>query len=124
MNDLSEKELIDEIERLRAQLAEANDTLEAIRTGQIDALVVNDQSGHSLFTLRSADRSYRLFIEQMTEGAVTLNSDGLIIYSNSQFASLIQRPLPRVMGNYFWILSSMKTFRYTTIFFRRVGKPA
>jgi len=101
MNDLSQRELIGEIERLRAQLAEANDTLEAIRTGQIDALVVNDQSGHSLFTLRSADRSYRLFIEQMTEGAVTLNSDGLIIYSNSQFARLIQRPLPKVMGNYF-----------------------
>ena len=101
MNKLSDAELIDEIDRLRAQLAEANDTLEAIRTGQIDALVVSDHSGPSLFTLNSADRAYRLFIEQMSEGAVTLNSDGLIIYSNSQFARLVQRPLPQVMGNYF-----------------------
>jgi signal transduction histidine kinase len=101
MSELSHNELKTEIEKLRRELSEANDTLEAIRTGQVDALVVNDDSGHSLFTLRSADRAYRLFIEQMTEGAVTLNRDGLIIYSNSQFARLVEQPLPRVMGNYF-----------------------
>ncbi|MGC3947808.1 MAG: ATP-binding protein [Chryseolinea sp.] len=101
MRELSSAEQGKEIERLRAELAEASDTLEAIRTGQIDALVVNDHAGHSLFTLRSADRAYRLFIEQMTEGAVTLNNDGLIIYCNSQFSRLVGRPLTNVMGSYF-----------------------
>jgi len=98
---VTQADLMIEIDKLRAQLNEANDTLEAIRTGQIDALVVNDQSGPSLFTLRSADRAYRFFIEQMSEGAVTLNRDGLIIYSNSQFSKLIQQPLSRVTGNLF-----------------------
>jgi len=101
MNNLSQVHQNSEIERLRAELAEANDTLEAIRTGQIDALVVNGHNGHSLYTLSSADRAYRLFIEQMTEGAVTLNNEGLILYSNSQFATLVQRPLSSVMGSYF-----------------------
>ena len=101
MKKLSEPDLKDELNRLRAELAEANDTLHAIRTGQIDALIVNGESGHSVFTLKSADRAYRLFIEQMTEGAVTLNKDGLIIYSNSQFATLVEKPLTKVMGNYF-----------------------
>lgn len=101
MKKLSEPDLKDEVSRLRAELAEANDTLHAIRTGQIDALIVNGESGHSVFTLKSADRAYRLFIEQMTEGAVTLNKDGLIIYSNSQFATLVEKPLTKVMGNYF-----------------------
>lgn len=101
MRESTRTEQEDEIDRLRAELAEANDTLEAIRTGQVDALVVNDNSGHALFTLKSADRPYRLFIEQMTEGAVTLNHDGLIVYCNSQFARLVQQPLTKVMGNYF-----------------------
>jgi two-component system CheB/CheR fusion protein len=101
MKSLSVTDLQNEVERLRAELAEANDTLHAIRTGQIDALIVNDESGHSVFTLTSADRAYRLFIEQMIEGAVTLNVEGLVTYSNSQFARMVQRPLPKIMGNYF-----------------------
>ena len=90
-----------EISKLQSQLAEANDTLDAIRTGQVDALVVNGSNGHTLFTLKTADHAYRLFIEQMTEGAVTLNSSGLIIYSNSQFASMVSTPLSNVLGGDF-----------------------
>src|SRR5688572_26771046 len=90
-----------EISKLQSQLAEANDTLDAIRTGQVDALVVNGSNGHTLFTLKTADHAYRLFIEQMTEGAVTLNSSGLIIYSNSQFASMVGTPLSNVLGGDF-----------------------
>jgi len=101
MKNVSLTDLTSEVDRLRAELAEANDTLEAIRTGQVDALIVNGESGRSVFTLKSADRAYRLFIEQMTEGAVTLNKEGLIIYSNSQFARLVHRPLPKITGNYF-----------------------
>ena len=57
------------MEELRFQLNEANETIEAIRTGQIDALVVQGQNGHQLYTLKSADQTYRVFIEKMTEGA-------------------------------------------------------
>ncbi|MEJ0029867.1 MAG: PAS domain-containing protein [Bacteroidota bacterium] len=99
MNDLSRVSLQREIDELKAQLSDARDTLEAIRNGEVDALVVNDANGFSVFTLKSADRAYRLFIEQMTESAVTLNSEGLIIYCNSQFARLVQRPLSKVMAS-------------------------
>jgi PAS domain S-box-containing protein len=90
-----------EIEKLRSQLNEANDTLEAIRTGQVDALIVNDHNGHQLFTLKTADHAYRVFIEQMTEGAVTLNKSGLIVYSNTRFAELVNGTLSEVLGSYF-----------------------
>src|SRR3990170_4009752 len=90
--------LLAEIDKLKSQLHEANDTLEAIRTGQIDALVVNGENGHALYTLKTADHAYRAFIEQMTEGAVTLNTAGLIIYSNSQFARLVDKNLSEVLG--------------------------
>ena len=91
-------ELEKELEELRYQLEEANDTIEAIRTGQIDALVVQGDNGHQLYTLKSADLTYRVFIEKMTEGAVTLNSSGLILYCNSQFATMVNLPLSKVIG--------------------------
>ena len=90
--------LIKEVEELRSQLQEANETLHAIRTGQIDALMVSTESGPKLFTLKSADHTYRVFIEKMKEGAVTLNENEIILYSNSQFASMVGLPLSDVTG--------------------------
>ena len=94
-------ELVREMNELRLQMEEANDTIEAIKTGQIDALVVKSANGHELYTLKSADQTYRVFIEKMTEGAVTLNKDGLIVYSNSQFAKMVGMPLSQVTGDSF-----------------------
>ena len=86
---------------LQAQLEEANDIIHAIRTGEVDALVVNGKDGHQLFTLKSADHSYRIFIEQMIESAITLDRTGQVLYSNSQFAALCQRPLETIIGKGF-----------------------
>src|ERR1044071_5941223 len=90
-----------ELEQLRIQLQEAMDIIQAIRTGQVDAIVVENGKGHELYTLRSADQTYRVFIEKMKEGAVTLNRDGIILYSNSQFASMVGLPLAYVIGQPF-----------------------
>jgi two-component system phosphate regulon sensor histidine kinase PhoR len=93
-------ELLSQNEELRLQLEEANDTIEAIRTGQIDALIVKAGDGqtHELYTLRSADQTYRIFIEKMAEGAVTLDSNGTVLYSNSRFAQMLGLPLEKVIG--------------------------
>src|SRR5687767_14900919 len=91
-------ELLAELDELKFQLQEANETIHAIRTGQIDALVVETREGPQLYTLKSADRTYRVFIEKMREGAVTLDHNGIILYSNSQFASMINMPLINVTG--------------------------
>ena len=92
---------ISEIEELRQKLDEANETIEAIRSGQVDALLVKDQNGPRIYTLKSADQTYRVFIEKMTEGAVTLNKEGVILYSNSRFAAMMDLPLPKIIGSYF-----------------------
>lgn len=105
------EELVKENEELRSQLEEATETIHAIRTGQVDALVVKSpEGGHQLFTLKTADQTYRVFIEKMNEGAVTLNHQGLILYSNSMFASMINLPLSKVVGLHFsdFIASSFK----------------
>lgn len=94
----SQNELETELAELRHQLEEANDTIEAIRTGQIDALIVQGETGPQLYTLKSADQTYRFFIEKMAGGAVTLNAAGVILYSNSQFARMVRRSLTDVIG--------------------------
>jgi signal transduction histidine kinase len=91
-------ELVTQIEELQSRLNEAEDTLEAIRRGEVDAFVVKNGDEHELYTLKSADHTYRVFIEQMTEGAVTLNKEGIVLYSNSSFAEMIDTPLSKVLG--------------------------
>jgi len=94
-------ELFTEIEELKTQLAEAHDTLHAIHTGEVDALIVKNGNGHELYTLKSADQTYRIFIEKMAEGAVTLNKDGVVLYCNSSFANMLGLPLANVLGEPF-----------------------
>ena len=98
MNAKSEQQLNAEITELRYKLSEANDVIEAIRTGQIDALVLDNGKGHELYTLKTADQSYRVFIEKMIEGAITINKEGTILYANSRFAEMVQHPLSHVIG--------------------------
>jgi PAS domain-containing protein len=92
------EELLAENEQLRWQLEEVTETIQAIRTGQIDALIVEGKEGHELYTLRTADQTYRVFIETMNEGALTLSEEGLILYCNSTFAHMVNMPLSQVIG--------------------------
>src|SRR5690349_16111603 len=83
--------------KLKARLTEVEDTLDAIRSGSVDALVVRTPRGEQLFTLRGADQTYRALVEAMNEGAVTLNR-GLISFCNHHFARMARSPLERVLG--------------------------
>ena len=89
-----------DIVTLRTRLAEAEETLRAIRQGEVDALVVEGSDGSQVYTLRGADEPYRNLIEQMQEGAVVLTRRGEILYSNSPFATLVGEPLERVIGSH------------------------
>ena len=87
------------IDELHTRLQEAEETLQAIRAGEIDALVVTGPLGEKVFILRGADHPYRLIVEQMNEGAVTLSPEGTILYCNQRFANLLQAPLEQVIGS-------------------------
>ena len=86
------------IAQLRRRLQEAEDTINAIRDGHVEALVVHAPEGEQIYTLRSADQPYRLMVEQMREGALTLAADGTILYCNQRFAELMARPAERIAG--------------------------
>jgi PAS domain S-box-containing protein len=78
-----------EIVELRRRLEEAEETLRAIREGEVDALVVDSPRGEMIYTLTSADYPYRLMIDEMNEGAVSVSPDSLILYSNRNFAGIL-----------------------------------
>src|SRR5678815_5363474 len=67
---------------LRAQLQEAEDTLSAIRSGEVDALVV----GAQVYTLESADASSNRLrkdvLAQMEDAVVACDDAGHVIYLN------------------------------------------
>lgn len=95
----TQKQLIAENEDLRARLDEAEETLRTIRSGEVDALIVSGAGGEQLFTLKGADHSYRMLIEDMNEGALILTAEGVILYANRCFAKMLKTPLERVIGS-------------------------
>jgi PAS domain S-box-containing protein len=92
------RQLTDEAVDLRIRLAEASDTLRAIQGGEVDAVLVQGPQGNQLFTLKGADDPYRVLIEEMNQGAVTLSADGSILYCNRRFADLLKMPLESIVG--------------------------
>jgi len=86
---------------LRLRLAEAEETLRAICTGKVDAVVTAGKNGPQVFTLEGADHAYRVLIESMNEGALTLTTDTTILYANQCFARMVKCPLEQVTGSLF-----------------------
>jgi PAS domain S-box-containing protein len=87
-----------ENERLRARLEELEETLRAIRSGEVDALVVETGGEDRVFTLKSADQTYRLMVEEMPKGAATLSADEVVLYCNPFLAALLGVPVEALLG--------------------------
>jgi len=88
-----------ENERLRSRLEELEDMLRSIRSGEVDALVVETAEGDQVFTLKSADQTYRLMVEQMQKGAATLSDEGVVLYCNPFLAALLDVPMEALLGS-------------------------
>jgi PAS domain S-box-containing protein len=92
-------ELLKENFELKSRLDEAEQTLNAIQNGEIDAIITPQGSdGPKVYTLESADTLYRNLIEEMGEGVATLTNTGNIFYANLQLASILQVPLDKIIG--------------------------
>jgi two-component system NarL family sensor kinase len=85
-------------QELRARVEELEETLRAIRTGEVDAVLVSSSRGDQVFTLQGAEHPYRLLVETIEEGAATLSDDGTVLYSNKSFAAFFGVPLERFIG--------------------------
>ncbi|HEY8020286.1 MAG TPA: ATP-binding protein [Thermoanaerobaculia bacterium] len=88
--DKTREELLEEVARLRARLAEPEETLEALREGTVDAVVVRAPAGERVVLLEEADRLFRLIVEEMREGAAVLTPGGDILYGNRRLAEMLR----------------------------------
>jgi PAS domain S-box-containing protein len=100
MTTLTVDELVQENEELRRRLDEAEEALRAIQAGEVDAVVVETDQDQ-VYTLETADNSYRLLVAQVPHPAVTLTGEGSIISCNRRFADLLQCPPASLAGR--WI---------------------
>lgn len=100
MEDGSNQKLLEKIEKLESRLEEADQLIEAIKSGEVDAFAVNGDGEPEVYTLQSGDYAYRVLIEEFGEGAVNVTEDGLIVYANPYFLGLIRMPYDTVIGSY------------------------
>lgn len=94
-NKPSENVATTELENLRARLDEAESILNAIRNGEVDALLVTSKDGEQVHTLSG---SYRHLIETMGEGAATLSADGAILYCNARLTEILGISHDQLLG--------------------------
>jgi PAS domain S-box-containing protein len=99
MEEKSKQELLYEINQLQEKLSEARETLHAIKKGEIDAFVVSDPDGEHIYTLESADYTYRVLVQSMNEGALILAQDGTIFYCNRRFAEMLKTSSEKLTGS-------------------------
>ncbi|MGA3113359.1 MAG: PAS domain S-box protein [Syntrophobacteraceae bacterium] len=91
-------ELIEKIRALEERLLEAEQTIEAIQSGEVDALVIQKPDGEKLYTLTGADYGYRVLVESITEGALILSSDDSIYYCNHTLGEMLGLPIQKIIG--------------------------
>jgi PAS domain S-box-containing protein len=97
--DKTRQQLLDELQELKDRMMESGETLRAILSGEVDGLVVKTEEGDRVFTLSGADHPYRVMVETMTEGAVTMGTDGTILFCNQRFANIVKGPLEKIVGS-------------------------
>ncbi|HLN55601.1 MAG TPA: ATP-binding protein [Bacteroidales bacterium] len=97
----TEEDLRSQLEELKIRLSETEETLNAIRRGEVDAIVVSGEDGDKIFSITSSETPYRIIIENMDEGAVTLSESGVILYCNQRFAEIVNVPFEKIIGTKF-----------------------
>jgi len=89
------------IQQLRARLHEAEATLDAIRSGEVDAVVVSGPGGEQTRTFEGATHPYHVLLNAMSDGAALLAPDGTILFSNRRLGEIVRAPLDGLRGSRF-----------------------
>jgi PAS domain S-box-containing protein len=117
MQELSDKTLQSQIEELKIRLAEANQLIQAIKDGEVDAFAIGSDKIPEVYTLQSGDYAYRVLIEEFGEGALNVTDEGLIVYTNRGFFDLVGLPYETVIGsNIFNLVDPASAAHFATLF--------
>lgn len=98
MSRETDNALKSQIKNLKMRLQELEEAICAIRTCKIDSLIVSTIDGDQIFTLEGAEQPYRVFIEEMNQGAILLSEQGIILYCNKALAKMVKEDLEKIIG--------------------------
>jgi PAS domain S-box-containing protein len=87
-----------EVAQLRAELRETRETIEAIQGGGVDSLVIGPPGQEQIYSRSGADRTYRLVVEAMSEGAATISPQGVILDANPRLGLMTGRSASGLVG--------------------------
>ena len=90
-----------EVQLLRRRLAKAERTLAAVRSAARTPSAMPVGRGGPGLDLQALERSYRVLLDAMKAGAVTLAVNGIVLYANPYFADMLRLPLDQVIGGAF-----------------------
>jgi PAS domain S-box-containing protein len=74
------------------EFEDAEQIIHAIHHGDVDAFVVMKGTDPQVVTLAGADEPYRVLVQRMNEGVLTVGSDGYIIFVNDRLSELTGFP--------------------------------
>jgi PAS domain S-box-containing protein len=88
---------------LERRLAESDATIQALLSGQIDAVVDPSSSTPVLLSmaqaaLRESEERYRRILETANEGIGTVNAESLFTFVNPRFADMLGYPADELIG--------------------------
>jgi PAS domain S-box-containing protein len=116
------RQVPDETVNLKSRLEETEETLRAIRQYMVDAFVVTRSGGTEVVTLGDSEFPYRMMVESMNEGAVTLIPDGTIFYCNSRFGKMVQMDSEKLIGIRFRDLMMPEEQKTFDMLFTQAGR--
>ena len=98
------KQIIAENEELRARVDEAEETLRAIRSGEVDALIVTGKGGEQVFTfkqveeaLRLSEEKFRTLVEEVNDGFYMTDGNGIFSFANPALARIFGVETPQAL---------------------------
>jgi PAS domain S-box-containing protein len=106
---MPDSHLLSENAALRARLEESEETLRAIRTGELDAMVVDGVSGPQVFILQMSDAASNRFrsdiLAKVSDAVVAIDNDRRVIFLNAaaerQYGVSSAKVLGREVGEIF-----------------------
>lgn len=92
----------DDVHQLRARLEEAEDALRAIRSGEVDALVIDTPDGPKVFTLQGVDaesnRQRGEMLAQVGDAVIAVDADQRVTFLNAAAERLYGVDASGVLG--------------------------
>src|SRR5262245_22383083 len=98
METRQEEKYLEEIAGLKNRLEDAEQLIEAIKAGEVDAFAVRNGNGSEVYTLQTGDYAYRVLVENFSEGAINVTEGGLIVYTNKYFYEMLGLSYDSVVG--------------------------